>query len=163
MLRVADILAESIVDGPGIRSVVFFQGCSHDCKGCHNPSTHEFAGGRLYTPEELASQVLATLTPLHRGVTLSGGDPLQQDRQELADFAALLKKARPELSIWIYTGYTYEEVQEQAVLKLAQVLVDGPFVLNQRNLELPFRGSGNQRLIDLKATREAGEVRLWSR
>ena len=163
MLRVADILTESIVDGPGIRSVVFFQGCSHDCRGCHNPSTHTFAGGTLCTPEELAAKVLSGLTPLHRGITLSGGDPLQQDESDLVSFISLLKKARPELNIWIYTGYTYEEVKNQKGLSLAQVLVDGPFVLARRNLELPFRGSDNQRLIDLEATRKCGQVRLWSR
>ena len=78
-------------------------------------------------------------------------------------YTNMLKKARPELNIWIYTGYTYEEVKNQKGLSLAQVLVDGPFVLARRNLELPFRGSDNQRLIDLEATRKCGQVRLWSR
>lgn len=78
MLRVAGILNESIVDGPGIRAVVFFQGCPRHCEGCHNPSTLPFKGGTEYTPEDLAQDVIKRLTPLHRGITLSGGDPLAQ-------------------------------------------------------------------------------------
>lgn len=158
MLQVAAILEESIVDGVGIRTVVFFQGCPRHCEGCHNPDLLPFAGGTPYTPLQLAETVLAKMTPLHRGITLSGGDPLAQPGEELTGFLQLLRSARPQLTIWCYTGYWYDEVKTYPVLNNIDVLVDGPFILAQRNLDLPFRGSENQRLIDLPATRTAGEI-----
>lgn len=93
MLRVAGILNESIVDGPGIRAVVFFQGCPRHCEGCHNPSTLPFEGGTEYTPEDLAQDVIKRLTPLHRGITLSGGDPLAQ-ADGVLEFLQAIKKAQ---------------------------------------------------------------------
>ena len=135
MLRVAGILNESIVDGPGIRAVVFFQGCPRHCEGCHNPSTLPFEGGTEYTPEDLAKDVIKRLTPLHRGITL-----------------------RPGLNVWCYTGYVYNEVKNLPVLKEINVLVDGPFILAQRDLDFPYRGSRNQRLIDVPASLEKGEA-----
>ncbi|WP_455654679.1 anaerobic ribonucleoside-triphosphate reductase activating protein [Phascolarctobacterium sp.] len=157
MLKVAAVLEESIVDGPGIRSVVFFQGCPRHCEGCHNPDLLPFEGGTKYTPRQLADEVFARLTPLHRGITLSGGDPLAQ-AEELVDFLEIVRRERPQLTVWCYTGYLYDEVKEQPVLQLIDVLVDGPFILAQRNLDLPFRGSDNQRLIDLPAARMSGSV-----
>ena len=157
MLKVAAVLEESIVDGPGIRSVIFFQGCPRHCEGCHNPDLLLFEGGTAYTPRQLADEVFARLTPLHRGITLSGGDPLAQ-AEEIVDFLEIVRRERPQLTVWCYTGYLYDEVKEQPVLQLIDVLVDGPFILAQRNLDLPFRGSDNQRLIDLPATRRSGSV-----
>ena len=142
MLKVAAILEESIVDGPGIRSVIFFQGCPRHCEGCHNPDLLPFEGGTEYSPQQLADEVFPKLTPLHRGITLSGGDPLAQADDILE----------------CYTGYWYDEVKDSPVLQEIDVLVDGPFILAQRNLDLPFRGSDNQRLIDLTATRKSGSI-----
>ena len=135
MLKVAAILEESIVDGPGIRSVIFFQGC----------------------PQQLADEVFPKLTPLHRGITLSGGDPLAQ-ADDILEFLKLVRRENPKLTIWCYTGYWYDEVKDSPVLQEIDVLVDGPFILAQRNLDLPFRGSDNQRLIDLTATRKSGSI-----
>ena len=174
MLKVAAVLEESIVDGPGIRSVIFFQGCPRHCEGCHNPDLLLFEGGTAYTPRQLADEVFARLTPLHRGITLSGGDLQEEDSdsdedmdgtgdplaqaEEIVDFLEIVRRERPQLTVWCYTGYLYDEVKEQPVLQLIDVLVDGPFILAQRNLDLPFRGSDNQRLIDLPATRMSGSV-----
>ena len=131
MLRVAGILNESIVDGPGIRAVVFFQGCPRHCEGCHNPSTLPFEGGMEYTPEDLAKDV---------------------------EFLQAIKKLKPGLNVWCYTGYVYNEVKNLPVLKEINVLVDGPFILAQRDLDFPYRGSRNQRLIDVPASLEKGEA-----
>ncbi len=157
MLRVAGILNESIVDGPGIRTVVFFQGCPRHCEGCHNPSTLPFEGGTLYTASDLAAEVLSRMTPLHRGITLSGGDPLAQPEGAL-EFLQAIKKLKPDLNIWCYTGYVYDEVKSLPVLKEIDVLVDGPFIIAQRDLNFPYRGSRNQRLIDVQASLKKGEA-----
>ena len=166
MLRVAGILNESIVDGPGIRAVVFFQGCPRHCEGCHNPSTLPFEGGMEYTPEDLAQDVIKRLTPLHRGITLSGGDPLAQ-ADVVLEFLQAIKKLKPGLNVWCYTGYTLEQLLQEAdpdrmaLLRETDVLVDGPFLLAQRSLELKYCGSRNQRLIDVKKTLSSGVPTLW--
>ena len=157
MLRVAVILNKSSVDGPGIRAVVFCQGCPGHCEGCHNPSTLPFEGGTEYTPENLAQDVIKRLTPLHRGITLSGGDPLAQ-ADGVLEFLQAIKKHKPGLNVWCYTGYVYNEVKNLPVLKEINVLVDGPFILAQRDLDFPYRGSRNQRLIDVLASLEKGEA-----
>ena len=160
MLRVAGILNESIVDGPGIRAVVFFQGCPRHCEGCHNPSTLPFEGGTEYTPEDLAQDVIKRLTPLHRGITLSGGDPLAQAGGVL-EFLQAIKKLKPGLNVWCYTGYVYNEVKNLPVLKEINVLVDGPFIMAEKNIELRFRGSANQRVLDVPKSLEANEA-VWA-
>ena len=156
-LKVADILAESVVDGLGIRTVVFFQGCPRHCPGCHNAPLISFEGGTEYYPEELAELIIAKMTPIHRGITFSGGDPLAQP-DGLLDLVYLLRKAKPALNIWLYTGYLFEEVKELPVVKAVNVMVDGPFILEQRDISLPFKGSGNQRVIDIPATMQNNEV-----
>ncbi|MEG0798015.1 MAG: anaerobic ribonucleoside-triphosphate reductase activating protein [Acidaminococcaceae bacterium] len=162
MLKVADILAESVVDGVGIRTVVFLQGCPRHCKGCHNEALLPFSGGTAYTAADLVAAITTKLTPLHRGVTFSGGDPLAQ-AEGLATVIALLRQKAPRLTMWVYTGYTYEEVKTWPVLEQIDVLVDGPFILEQRDLSLPFRGSGNQRIIDVPASLQAGQVVAWTK
>ena len=102
MLKVAAILEESIVDGPGIRSVIFFQGCPRHCEGCHNPDLLPFEGGTEYSPQQLADEVFPKLTPLHRGITLSGGDPLAQ-ADDILEFLKLVRRENPKLTIWCYT------------------------------------------------------------
>ena len=156
-IRIYGIVNESIVDGPGFRLAVFVQGCKHDCPGCHNPESHPLDGGKLYTTDEIIAML--DEDPLLDGITLSGGEPFLQP-------AACLELARAAhargLNVWCYTGYTFDALAgvdgAQALLDEVDVLVDGPFILAQRSLELRFRGSKNQRLIDVKATRAAGEV-----
>lgn len=159
-LRVADILAESVVDGKGLRTVVFFQGCPRYCEGCHNEALLSFDGGREYQAEELADLIASKTTPIHQGITFSGGDPLAQP-EGLLEVIVLLKRKNPLWNYWVYTGYYYQEIAEYPVLREIDVLVDGPFVLEQRDLALPFKGSANQRLIDIQSTQKKGEILLF--
>ncbi len=159
-IRLAGVVRESIVDGPGLRFTVFCQGCPHGCEGCHNPATHDFEGG--YDCE--ISKIIAAVdeNPLLDGVTFSGGEPMCQP-EAFTVLAEELKKRN--LNIMIYTGYTYEELLKLAetrpavgkLLELADYLVDGRFILAQRDLTLPFRGSTNQRILDMKQTFAAGK------
>ncbi len=159
-IRLAGVVRESIVDGPGLRFTVFCQGCPHGCEGCHNPATHDFEGG--YDCE--ISKIIAAVdeNPLLDGVTFSGGEPMCQP-EAFTVLAEELKKRN--LNIMIYTGYTYEELLKLAetrpavgkLLELADYLVDGRFILAQRDLTLPFRGSTNQRILDMKQTLAAGK------
>jgi anaerobic ribonucleoside-triphosphate reductase activating protein len=161
MMRVAHILGESVVDGPGIRAVAFLQGCPRHCPGCHNPNLLPPEGGDACTAEELANALLSEITPIHRGFTFSGGDPLLQ-ADMLGDVVFLLKRARPDLTIWLYTGYLFEEVRDLPVLQGIDVMVDGPYEKALRDLSLPFRGSSNQRIIDVPASLSAGKAVLWT-
>lgn len=159
-IRLAGVVRESIVDGPGLRFTVFCQGCPHGCEGCHNPATHDFEGG--YDCE--ISKIIAAVdeNPLLDGVTFSGGEPMCQP-EAFTVLAEELKKRN--LNIMVYTGYTYEELLELAetrpavgkLLELTDYLVDGRFILAQRDLTLPFRGSTNQRILDMKQTFAAGK------
>lgn len=158
-MRIANLISDSIVDGVGLRLTVFTQGCPHRCEGCHNPQTHDFAGGREVSVAEILQKVREN--PLLDGITLSGGEPFCQ-----ADACAELARAVKALglNVWTYTGYTYEQLiaearpEQLALLDATDVLIDGPFILSQRTLELPWRGSRNQRLIDLCQTKAQGHI-----
>ncbi len=151
-LRLSGIVEESIVDGPGLRFVVFVQGCPHHCPGCHNPKTHSFGDGYLETIPALYQHYAEN--PLLSGITFSGGEPFCQ----AAALARLGQKVHlAGGSVITYTGYTYEALLELAskdsgireLLEETDLLIDGPYVEKLRSLELPFRGSSNQRLIPL--------------
>ena len=158
-IRLAGIVRESIVDGPGFRFVVFVQGCPHHCEGCHNPQSHDFAGGSLCETDTLLAEIQKN--PLLSGVTFSGGEPFCQPGP-LVQLGTEVKKLG--LNLIVYSGYTYEELNGMdnpdvhALLELSDYLIDGKFLLEQRNLLLRYRGSDNQRIIDLKRTRELGVV-----
>lgn len=163
-LRLAGIVKESIVDGPGIRFAVFCQGCPHDCPQCHNPATHDFAGGTEVSVTRIIEAIKAN--PLIQGVTFSGGEPFCQAEAflSLAEEICMLDN----LDIVIFSGYTYEELREMGdkqpaireLLSRCDLLVDGRFVQEQKDLSLKFRGSRNQRIIDIKASEKKGEVVL---
>lgn len=163
MLYLAGTAENSIVDGPGIRFTVFAQGCPHHCPGCQNPGTWPFAGGTPTTPEALVQQI--TADPLVRGVTFSGGEPFAQ-AAGFARLAALLRGRGYEVAC--YTGYIFEQLFQsgnadwQALLHNLDVLVDGPFVQSEQSLELAFRGSRNQRILDVPASLAAGKA-VWVR
>ena len=163
-MRIANTVSDSIVDGPGLRFTVFTQGCPHRCPGCHNPDTHDPAGGREVTVEELTEKLLSN--PLTDGLTLSGGEPFCQ-AEECAKLAAAAREKG--LNVWTYTGYTYERLISGEVpgamdlLAQTDVLVDGPFVEAQKSYAALFRGSTNQRLIDVPRSLAAGQVVLWER
>ena len=163
VLRIAGTVQDSIVDGPGLRFSVFTQGCLHHCPGCHNPETHDPAGGRPVSVAALIEEMRKN--PLTTGLTLSGGDPFLQAEACLPLAEAAKASCR---DVWVYTGYQYEDLSAEtapapwrALLEHIDVLVDGPFVLAQRSLSCPFRGSTNQRLIDVPKSRAAGHVVLW--
>lgn len=162
-LRISGMVDESIVDGPGIRMTIFAQGCKHNCAGCHNPQTHSFEGGELIYIEKILKSIKANI--LLDGITLSGGEPFEQ-AAAFALLAAEVKKLG--LNVVTYTGYTYEQLidfQEakegvRALLDNTDLLIDGPFVLEQKNMLLKFRGSDNQRIIDMNKTRANGKIEL---
>ena len=148
MIRYANIVKASIVDGLGLRLTVFLQGCPRHCEGCQNPNLLSLDGGAEIGVRELAELILKNITPLHKGITFSGGDPLIQSR-ELLRLIMIIKQQIPRLNIWVYTGFLFEEVKNIPVMSLIDVLVDGPFILSQKDLSLKFRGSSNQRIIDV--------------
>lgn len=161
MLRISDLVNDSIVDGEGLRFTVFVQGCPHHCKGCHNPQTHDFNAGRLVSIDEIAQKIQSN--PLLDGVTFSGGEPFCQS-MELYELG---KKVREMgLNIMTYTGYTFEYLYEHlhdgmgydALLSVTDLLVDGRFIEEQRSLELKFRGSANQRIIDVPKSLSEGKA-----
>lgn len=149
----SDIQYDSVVDGEGIRTVIWTQGCPHRCKGCHNPETHDFNKGHIVSIEEVKEKLSRGIN--QDGITLSGGEPFCQPEActEIAIYAKQLG-----LNVWCYTGYTYEKLLEMAVLndkymKMLEnidVLIDGPFILEQKTLSLKYRGSKNQRIIDVQ-------------
>lgn len=151
-LKIAGLIKESIVDGPGIRMVVFAQGCVHNCEGCHNPHTHSFEGGKEVTVGEIID--IAKKNPLLDGITLSGGEPFEQ-AESFAGLAHEAKKAG--LNVFTYTGYTFEHLTEQLekkhgwkeLLSRSDFIVDGRFDKQKKNMLLKFRGSENQRIIDV--------------
>ena len=146
ILRVIDIVDGTSVDGPGLRTSIYFAGCDHRCPGCHNPSTWDFRAGYDMTVDQLMCRIIDN----DFNVTFSGGDPLYQ-LQPLTALARAVKAAGK--TIWCYTGFIYEDLladkKYSELLSLIDVLVDGPFIMSLRDPDLPFRGSSNQRLIDL--------------
>lgn len=158
MLELAAIVTDSIVDGPGIRTCVFCQGCPHHCEGCHNPETWAFGCGTAMEEERVLQIVRSN--PLCRGVTFSGGEPFAQ-AEGFAKLARLLKEQGYEVAS--YTGYTFEQLlsgtpAQRELLGLLDVLIDGPFLLAERSLQLPFRGSRNQRILNIPQSLTSGQA-----
>lgn len=160
-LKLSGVVEESITDGRGIRYTVFTQGCPHHCKGCHNPQTWPFEGGEEKEVEEIYRDFIKN--PLLKGITFSGGEPFCQPAP-LCELARLVHQGGKDVTV--YSGFTYEQLlgmrndAVKALLDETDVLVDGLFIEEQKNLELYFRGSENQRLIDMKKTRASGTVTL---
>ena len=158
-----EIQTDSIVDGKGIRTVVWTQGCPHHCKGCHNPHTFNCEGGFEADTDDIINQISSV--QLQDGVTFSGGDPMEQ-----AEACAIIAKAVKKLglSVWAYTGYTFEELQEKAkenpsiieFLQYIDVLIDGRFILEEKSMDIYYRGSRNQRIIDVPKTFKKNKVVL---
>ena len=158
MLNVSGIVSDSIVDGPGIRTTIFSQGCPHHCKGCHNPETWAFGCGTDIPVEAIVDIVKSN--PLCKGVTFSGGEPFSQ-AAAFAKLAVLLKAEGYEVAS--YSGYTFEELLEgseaqQQLLSVIDILIDGRFLLEQKSLEIAFRGSRNQRILDVKKSLAEGRA-----
>ena len=158
MLDLSGIVSDSIVDGPGIRTAIFSQGCPHHCPGCHNPETWEFGCG-TQIPVEAVVEIVQS-NPLCRGVTFSGGEPFAQ-AAGFAKLARLLKEKGYEVAS--YSGYTFEELlkgteEQKQLLAAIDVLIDGRFLLAQKSLEIAFRGSRNQRILDVKKSLAEGKA-----
>ncbi|NLK00647.1 MAG: anaerobic ribonucleoside-triphosphate reductase activating protein [Clostridia bacterium] len=160
-IQLSGIEWESIVDGPGIRVVLFGQGCPHRCKGCHNQETWDPRGGTPWQTSHLIDKIL--MQKMIKGVTFSGGEPFFQ----AFAFSLVGETLKKEgLDIVTYTGYTFEEIMTvqgknkdvRHLMECTDYLIDGPFILEQRDLNLPLRGSTNQRIIDVKQSRDKGSV-----
>jgi anaerobic ribonucleoside-triphosphate reductase activating protein len=162
-VRIAGVVNESVVDGPGIRTAIFFQGCPHACPGCHNPQTWSFQGGQELSILELMRSL--KITPLISGVTFSGGEPFGQ-AEAAANLGAPLKSLG--LNLWVYTGFRWEQLLSNLakpgyseLLNLTDVVVDGPFQKDLKRSDLPFRGSANQRLVLVKESLTSGKIVEW--
>ncbi len=159
MIRVLSIIEDTMVDGPGFRTSIYCAGCRHKCPGCHNPQSWDFSGGKDMSTEELMRIIVADP---YANVTFSGGDPMYQ----AAGFAELARAIhrRTNKDIWCFTGFRFEDLiqhDQRELLEQLDVLVDGPYVASLRDPDLLFRGSSNQRIIDVQASLFASEVVLW--
>jgi anaerobic ribonucleoside-triphosphate reductase activating protein len=157
-IRIANAISDSIVDGPGLRYVIFVQGCPHNCKGCHNPQTHDFNGGKLVSIDSIIDEIKQN--PLITGITLSGGEPFCQSK-ELSELITKIKEiCNSNYDILTYTGYDIEYLisneddvnHYRDLIMLSDYIIDGKFDINQKSYSVPFRGSTNQRIIDVKKT-----------
>lgn len=162
-----------IANGVGVRTVLFVSGCTHHCKGCFQPETWNFDYGERYT-KETEDEIIESLRPDYvDGITLLGGEPFEPENQrELVKLLRRIKKELPQKTVWSFSGYTYEELTggsravcevTNEMLSMLDVLVDGEFVEAKRNISLRFRGSENQRLIDMNKTRKEGKIVLWDK
>lgn len=162
-----------IANGVGVRTVLFVSGCTHHCKGCFQPETWSFDYGERYT-KETEDEIIESLKPDYvDGITLLGGEPFEPENQrELVKLLRRIKKELPKKTVWSFSGYTYEELTGDSravcevtneMLSMLDVLVDGEFVEAKRNISLRFRGSENQRLIDMNKTRKEGKIVLWDK
>ena len=152
-IRIAGTVGESIVDGPGFRYTLFVQGCPHGCPGCHNPQTHDFSGGHLADTDDVIAHL--GKNPLVRGLTLSGGEPMMQPEQSKSEAGDANRSTLEEL-------LRENRADRMRLLSAVDVLVDGPFRSHERSLDLLYRGSKNQRLIDMPATLKGGTIRLYA-
>ena len=161
MLAILRIVEDTMVDGPGFRTAIYAAGCTHHCLGCHNPQSWDIRAGREMTTEEILVPILAD--PF-ADVTFTGGDPMMQP-EGFTELACAIKE-QSHKTIWCYTGYTYETLltmpAQRELLRHIDVLVDGPFIQDLRDEQLQFRGSSNQRTIDVQRSLESGTVILWT-
>lgn len=161
-MKYGNIKAVDIADGPGVRVSLFVSGCRNHCPGCFQPETWSFDYGEDFTAETLA-KLLELLHPDYiRGLTILGGDPMEPENwEELQGVCEFVKAQYPEKDIWLYTGYHWEDLKDRPGLDMIDVMVDGPFVEAKKDLSLRFRGSSNQRLINVERSLRAGEAVLW--
>ena len=172
-MNFATIKKRDIADGPGVRVSLFVSGCTHHCEGCFNEIAWDFDYGAPFT-EAVQQELLEALAPDYiQGLTLLGGEPFEPENQRaLLPFLKRVREVYPQKNIWCYSGYTLDQLQGESrarcevtdeMLSMLDVLVDGRFVLAKKNIRLRFRGSENQRLIDMNKTRETGEIVLWDK
>ncbi len=171
-MNYADIKRIDVANGPGIRVSLFVSGCTHHCDGCFNPETWDFAYGNLFTEKEM-DEIIEELRPAHiKGFTLLGGEPFEYvNQQGVLPLLRRIKEELPEKTVWCYTGYLFDkDIKEKMMvnwpetremIRYIDILVDGEFKKELKDLKLRFRGSSNQRIIDVKKSLESNEVVLW--
>lgn len=168
-MNYADIRPIDVANGPGIRVSLFVSGCPHHCVECFNPETWDFAYGSPFGEAQIEEILAALDKPYIHGLSLLGGEPFAPENQSaVLDLVRRVRAAFPQKDIWCYTGYLYENLLageigplSRPLLEALDVLVDGPFILARKNLSIRFRGSDNQRLIDVPASLQAGKICLW--
>lgn len=149
-MNISGVVYDSIVDGEGLRNTIFVSGCLHHCKGCQNPQTWDFNYGYEFTEEKQNEFIKACKdNPILDGITISGGDPIYST-EELIPFLKKYKKENPSHTIWLYTGFRYSDIKDNEILKLIDVVVDGEYIEELKDITLAFRGSSNQRIINIK-------------
>ena len=171
-MKYAQVFICDVANGPGCRTSLFVSGCTHHCKECFNEIAWDFSYGKDFTPEVEDMLIAETDHPYISGITILGGEPMEVVNQKaLRPFIERVRRELPDKDIWIYSGYTWEELNDannqrchsedtDAILSMIDVLVDGEFVASQKNVSLTFRGSTNQRIIDVSQTRASGSVVL---
>lgn len=170
-MNFADIRPIDVANGPGVRVSLFVSGCTHHCKECFNPETWDFGYGAPFTQNEVDA-ILKHLEPAHiKGLSVLGGEPFEPENQAaVLDLVRQVRRKFPNKDIWCYSGYLFEQLRDgkigsrsRALLEQLDVLVDGPFVIELKELSLRFRGSANQRLIDVPESLATGEVVFWDK
>lgn len=156
------ITRNDIANGVGIRTVLWVSGCSHHCKGCHNPETWDINSGKLFTEDDYNTLIEYTKPDYVNGLTLSGGDPFHiLNRDYLVELLVRFKKQLPNKSIWSYTGYSWDDIKNTALIKNLDVLVDGKFIESKKDVSLDYCGSYNQRVIDVQKSLKSGEIKIF--
>ena len=164
-MRYSSIRKMDISNGPDIRASIFVQGCTFNCKGCFNPDTHDFNGGKEYTEETKEAVLQLCENKMVKGLSILGGEPLHPNNiEEVTKLAKAFKERFPDKNLWVWSGFLYETyVHDKEIARYIDVLVDGQFVLELKDLRLPYCGSSNQRVIDVKKTRETGSIVLYKK
>ncbi len=161
-MRYHNITTDDMRNGDGLRTVLWVAGCAHHCPGCHNPITWDIDGGLEFDEAAKAELFEKLSKPYISGVTFSGGDPLHpKNRDEIEKLAKEIRDRLPQKTIWLYTGYTFEEIRELKWLNLIDVLVDGRYEADKRDIKLHWKGSANQRVIDMKKTLDADKITIF--
>lgn len=162
-MRYNKIRKMDISNGPGVRISIFVQGCQFHCQGCFNPETHDFTAGTLYTEKTKETVLHLCENPIISGLSILGGEPLHPNNiQTATELAKEFKRRFPGKTLWIWSGYKYEDyIEKKEITQYADVIVDGTFMIDKKNLTLPYCGSSNQRVIDVQATKKANSIVLF--
>lgn len=163
-MRYHNITRDDMLNGDGLRVVLWVSGCDHCCEGCHNPVTWDPQGGLPFSETEKEEIFSELRKPYIDGITFSGGDPLHPSNIDgIASLSKEIKKAFPQKTIWLYTGSIFEDIKNLPLLKYIDVLIDGKFIQEKLDPKLHWRGTSNQRVIDVKQTLDAGEIILYTK
>ncbi len=161
-MRYHNITTDDMLNGDGLRVVLWVAGCNHHCKNCHNPSTWDINSGIPFDSKAMEEIIADMKAPHISGITFSGGDPLHpRNRDEIGEIISKIKRVYPEKSVWLYTGYEWDEIKNLPFIDMIDVLVDGEYKEELRNINLAWRGSSNQDVINVKESLKTGSKILW--